>query len=272
MIRSDLYVESTGEVLVESLESAQDELFLVNPTRDTMEELVTTVPGFDDPPVVKLFADEDPLKDVIKDFIIASSLADLVADDVVTIRTLGDVPRSSLLLTDTFLISLVVGNARVAGLSASEESFIGSTHSHYEGRWQSAESCSLRTPPLTRIRETLEEDIGSGAVEDFDRVLDCLETARGDGDGLDEVTIALLVAANNGVLLYDVSRWGEDIRLASKATFSRSKNRLEDKGLIDTEKVPIDVGRPRLRLRLGDGELRAADIEAVAERAQEKLN
>jgi DNA-binding MarR family transcriptional regulator len=117
----------------------------------------------------------------------------------------------------------------------------------------------------------LAEDIGTDAVEDFDAVLETLDTARGGGEGLDEVTIALLVAANNGELLYDISRWGEDIRLASKATFSRSKNRLEDKGLIDTEKVPIDVGRPRLRLMLGHGGLQEADIETVTEKAQAML-
>jgi hypothetical protein len=73
---------------------------------------------------------------------------------------------------------------------------------------------------------------------DFRAVLDSLEAARGGGEGLDEVTISLLVAAKNRELLYDISRWGEDIGLASKATFSRTKTRLEDNGLIETEKVP----------------------------------
>jgi hypothetical protein len=35
-------------------------------------------------------------------------------------------------------------------------------------------------------------------------------------------------------------------------------------GLLDTEKVPIDVGRPRLRLMLGDDRLRDADTDQLA--------
>ena len=52
--------------------------------------------------------------------------------------------------------------------------------------------------------------------------------------------------------------------IASKATFSRTKTRLEDAGIIDTEKVPIDVGRPRLRLKLGDERLHGVDAGELA--------
>ncbi len=98
-----------------------------------------------------------------------------------------------------------------------------------------------------------------------------LETARGGGDGLDEVTIALLVAARHNVLLYDISKWGEDVQLASKATFSRTKNLLEDSGLLATEKVPIEVGRPRLRLVLANSKLKEAPVEEVVRHAQAEL-
>jgi hypothetical protein len=39
-------------------------------------------------------------------------------------------------------------------------------------------------------------------------------------------------------------------------------------GLLDTEKVPIDVGRPRLRLMLGDDRLRDSDTDQLASVAQ----
>ena len=95
-----------------------------------------------------------------------------------------------------------------------------------------------------------------------------METARGDEEDLSEVTVALLVAAKNEQLLYDISKWGEDTGVASKATFSRTKTNLEERGLIDTEKVPIDVGRPRLRLKLADDRLTnvsAAELASVAQ-------
>jgi hypothetical protein len=271
MIHSDLYVENTGEILAEGLRGGEETVFLINPTQETMRELVSTFSTLDVQSGVQLFADEGQLKDLTDDFIVASTIADLVAEDTLSVRTLSEVPHSSFLLTDSYVVSLVENETKAAGLVSTEESFVSSTYSHYAERWRDAETFSLRTPALSHIRETLAEDIGTSAVDDFNAILDTLDTARGGGEGLDEVTIALLVAANNGELLYDISRWGEDIRLASKATFSRSKNRLEDNGLLDTEKVPIDVGRPRLRLMLGDGDLREADIEKVTQRAQSVL-
>ena len=37
----------------------------------------------------------------------------------------------------------------------------------------------------------------------------------------------------------------------------------DDLGLVDTEKVPIDVGRPRLRLKLGDERLEGAAVPSL---------
>ena len=75
------------------------------------------------------------------------------------------------------------------------------------------------------------------------------------------MAVSLLVAAKNEELLYEISKWGEEVGIASKVTFSRTKTMLEERGLIDTEKVPIEVGRPRLRLLLGGECLREADTD-----------
>lgn len=271
MVQSDVHATSTREVLRAGLENAARDLLVINPTQETIRGLVDTYSNTDSLPSVRLLVDEQPLKELTDDFLVASTLADLIADGAMSVRTLTDVPRHSLLLTPEFAISLVEGAEAIAGLTTTDQSFVDETYEEYDSRWDAAADFSLRTPPLTRIRETLEADIGPGAVEDFDRILDTLESARGNGEGLDEVTITLLVAANNGELLYDISRWGEDIRLASKATFSRNKNRLEEAGLIDTEKVPIDVGRPRLRLLLDPATTDGSEIEEIAAEAEEKL-
>jgi len=85
------------------------------------------------------------------------------------------------------------------------------------------------------------------------------------------VALTLLAAAKQEIQLYEISRWGEDVGLASKATFSRAKGRLEDQGMIATEKVPLDVGRPRLRLQLGADRLRDVDASALPAAAQAML-
>ncbi len=271
MIRSNTLEESVGDVLAEGISGIDNDALVVNPSRNTIQELVDVLRDHDDPPTVRVFAAEGPLKDLMDDFLIASAVADLIESDVLAVRTLATVPNSALLLTDGSVVSLVEGIDHAAGLATDDGDFVSSTFDHFEKRWAEAPAFSLRTPPLSQVMETLESDIGTAAAGDFSAILDSLETARGDGDGLDEVTISLLVAARNGELLYDISKWGEDVGVASKATFSRTKTRLEDHGIIDTEKVPIDVGRPRLRLLLGDERLEEASVDELVDETQELL-
>jgi hypothetical protein len=271
MLHTDLYADGAEGIIRTGLTEASGDVFLINPTQQTMQEFVEIFSDSDRETHVKLFADRGPLKDLAEDFLVASTIADRVAEGTLAVRSFDRVPRHSLLLTEEFLVSLVETGDRAAGLVTTEAEFVESTIASYRTRWEVAEPFSLRTPPLSEVRESLEAEIGAETAADFDRMLDALETARGNGEGLDEVTIALLVAAKNRELLYSISRWGEDVRLASKATFSRSKNQLEDEGIIDTEKVPIDVGRPRLRLKLGTQQLRAADVPELTARVQELL-
>jgi len=263
--------DDVGSVLSGVLRESDDAVYVVNPERDTIPELVYCLHDVADPPRVRLLAAEDLLKEVMGDFIIAGHAADLVDVGTLSIRVLEDRPRGSLVVSESAVTSVVAAGDSVGGLTATDEAFVTETRETYDHQWAAAEEFGLRTPPLSRVRETLAVEIDPDAAEDFDAVLDSLDVAKGDGEGLDEVTISLLVAARNGELLYDISKWGEDVSLASKATFSRTKTRLEDAGLIDTEKVPIDVGRPRLRLRLGDDRLREADPAELAELAQERL-
>ncbi|MFB6202680.1 MAG: transcriptional regulator TbsP [Halorhabdus sp.] len=245
--------------------------YLVNPAVDAISELVDVLREFDEPPTVSLLAPEPSLKAVMDDFLVASVAAELIDTDVLAIRLLDEQPVNSLLVTEDAVVSLVTAVETPAGLRTEDESFLDTTRSYYGDVWEAAAEFSLRTPPLARVRSTLEAELGTQTRRDFDAVLESLSVVRGDGQGLDEVTISLLVAARNEQLLYDVSKWGEDVGLASKATFSRTKSTLEELGLLATEKVPIDVGRPRLRLLLGDERLRSADVDELADAARAML-
>ncbi|QLG26685.1 hypothetical protein HUG10_03630 [Halorarum halophilum] len=270
---SNLLEGTTDDILRSVLERSESELVVVDPSADVVEALVEIGSDYeDDLPTLNVVADEGLLKDVMDDFIVASAAADLVDAGDMTFRNLSDGADNTLLVGKESLYALVSAGEHVAALSAEDDAFIADAYETYHEVWSEAEPFNLRTPPLGRVRSTLSEDIGDDVRADFDGVLASLETARGDGDGLDEVTISLLVAAKNDVLLYDISKWGEDVGIASKATFSRTKTRLEDMGLIDTEKVPIDVGRPRLRLKLGDEKLRGADSGGLASVAHSMLN
>jgi hypothetical protein len=257
-------------IIADTVETAQD-VIVVNPARETIRELVKTLDELDSTPAVNILADERELKDVMDDFLIGSLAADLIDADALDIRLLNDPPVNSLLVTSEDVVSVVDVGSTAAGLGTDDAAFVEATREFYEERWDDAQPFTLRTPPLSAVRSTLESELGADTLADFDAVLDSLSVARGDGEGIDEVTISLLVAARNEQLLYDISKWGEDVGLASKATFSRTKTQLEDQGLLDTEKVPIDVGRPRLRLLLGTDALREADAGELAEEAMAQL-
>jgi hypothetical protein len=270
---SNYHAESLSELIEAVLSAAADDLLVIDPDGETVEELVAVATSHGgDRPRMRVVARERVLKDVIDDFLVASNAADLVEDGALSLRTAATDGRTALFVSRDAVVSPVRADTQVAGLSTDDDAFVDAAYGAYRDRWDEAEEFALRTPPLSRVRETLAEDIGSETLADFDAVLDSLRTAGADGDALDEVTISLLVAAKNDVLLYDISKWGEDVGIASKATFSRTKTRLEDLGLVDTEKVPIDVGRPRLRLKLGDEALRDADASDLAEVAREKLS
>ncbi len=271
-MQSNLLEQNIDDLLRTVLEGIDDDLLLVDPSAETVESLIDVATAAADPPTIDVVADERLLKEVMDDFLVAADAADLIDAGVLSLRVLENGADNTLLITEESLVALVTASDHVATLAADDDSFIHDAYETYRNTWETADDFNLRTPALSRVRETLDEQVGEPTREDFDSVLDSLETARGDGDGLDEVTISLLVAAKNDVLLYDISKWGEDVGIASKATFSRTKTRLEDTGLIDTEKVPIDVGRPRLRLKLGDDRLREADSDQLASVAYSMLN
>jgi len=258
-------IDETARTL---LTDAGGSVLVVDPSERAVEALVDVAVELDDPPTLQLLAEESSMKRVMEDFLVASNAADLVEAGVLEIRTADVAPGNELLLTESRLAALVWANGTVAALTTEDASFVSAANDGYGDAWADAEAFSLRTPPLSQVRESLRSEIGDATADDFDAVLESLTTARGNGKGLDEVTISLLVAAKNEELLYDISKWGEDIGIASKATFSRTKTTLEDLGLIDTEKVPIDVGRPRLRLKFGHDKLSGAGSDELASVAQ----
>ena len=265
---SNLLEDETRDVFERALSSVEGDVYLIDPSATVLRALVRYGASSSSFPTVNVVAAPGLLKDVMDDFLVAADAADLITDGTLTLRELDEHVDNTLLVTPESLYAVVTATDAAGALASEDSSFIESAYETYEQLWADSESFSLRTPPLSRVRTTLADDVGDQVQTDFDTVLESLETARGNGDGLDEVTISLLVAAKNEALLYDISKWGEDVGIASKATFSRTKTRLEDIGIIDTEKVPIDVGRPRLRLKFGDERLREADSSDLASIAQ----
>ena len=264
-MNSNLMDRTVADVLRDVLEDEGGTPLVIAPDARTIEALVEVLNEHSPP--VRLLADAATLKQVMEDFLVAGRAADHIEAERLEIRV-DDEGTNTVLITETAVVALVRGNERVAGLQTDRDEFTRDIGDRFGAVWENAEPYTPRIPSLVRIRETLEAELGTATATDFDTVLSSLETAGGADTAFDEVTVSLLVAARNEDLLYDISKWGEDVGIASKATFSRTKTRMEDSGLIETEKVPIDVGRPRLRLKLATSELRAAAADELLELAR----
>ena len=260
-----------GRVVASALRSGSGVAYVVDPTPAILRALVESGVDADRPAPVRVLADRTVLKTVADDFTVATAAAELVDRGAIELRVADADPAAgnALVVTDESVVAVVPMGERAAGLATDDDAFVGEAAETYRNRFEAADAFTLRTPALSAVRASLETDLGDDVRADFDAVFESLDDDS--GPDLDEVVVSLLVAARNDVLLYDISKWGEDVGIASKATFSRTKSELEDRGVIETEKVPIDVGRPRLRLRLGDDRLREADPARLASIAAELL-
>lgn len=239
---------------------------------DGVEDLIEVLRALDDPPRVRLLVEESVLKWLRNDFVLASTAADLIGAETLSLRTTDESFENMLIVADEEVVSVVPAGETVAGLVSDDSEFVDAAHNRWTSAWEAGEEFRLRTPAYSQVADSLTAEFGGDVESDFEVMVGALATTRSAESSLDEVDVSVLVAAKHEEMLYDVSKWGEREGVASKATFSRRKNHLEERGLIETEKVPIDVGRPRLRLLLGDGQLREADTEELVSVATSLLS
>ena len=237
--------------LVEPLSEAEGPVYVTDADAESVEQLIEAVEGEADLPELRVLGVGEELRKVRRNFLLASRAADLVDAGAMSFRTRTPTNNSTALIArDRVLLPVQVETE--TGLVVTEgEGFTAGAYDWCERNWETAEPFDLHTPPLSSIRETMAAEFDPDAQADFDRVLDTTADAR-DRSELDEVMAALLVAAKHELLHYDVSKWGEDIGLASKATFSRKKGTLEEMDVVTTSKEIAEMGRPRQRLSLTD--------------------
>ena len=260
-----IFEDATGEVLSINLDE-QATSVLIEILADNESESESESPS------VRLLAGEEVLKWLRDDFVLASAAAELIEAGTLDIRTATESLQNMLVVTEATVVSLLTpDDEHSAALGTDDEEFVAAARERWYSAWEGGEKFDLRTPAYSRVLNSLAEEFGPEMESDFRTVLDSLASTREESD-LDEVEVSLLVAAKHGQLQYDISKWGENVGVASKATFSRTKTQLEEQGLLDTEKVPIDVGRPRLRLVLGEKRLQEAEAEELASVVRELLS
>lgn len=243
--------------LILSAAASGSTYYVIDPPSAFVTALGPGITEADDPPAVRLLSARPPLRELRQDFLAASEAANHIEDGVLEIRERRSPDGEELRRTESPLVLgegaihslLTLGDGRGARLSGRGGSFQGEAWERCERLWEESDEFPLRTPARQRVAATLESEMGERFREDFEESLTQASSMRNPAE-FEEVTAALLVGAKHGVLHYELSRWGEDVGLASRATFTRRKNRLEEMGVIETENVEAGVGRPRQRLEL----------------------
>jgi hypothetical protein len=258
--------ESNEGAIATILEREGEPFYLVRPTPKILNDIVQTAREHSSPTIHVLAAEAD-LRSVRQQFIIATYAADLVERDDLTLTPTPPAGRGTYIITEeaVYTVGYVDDHQLMFNTNVIPDGLLETCETHRN----SSEPFDLRTPAWATGLETLDDRFGADVRDDFATSIETLRTELNDLE-VDATQIALLIAARHELLLYDISGWGEDIGLCSKATFSRTKNELTEHNVLETEKVPIDVGRPRLRLQLAD-EYASQSIEELLTNVDARL-
>jgi len=247
------------------LADTTEPLYVLRPSLPTLELLVQAVET--DAPTLHVLASSDDLQAVRRQFPLATVVAELQRQDQLTLTAAAPTGRGTVLVTDetAYAVAHVDGELVLCDASSTPDTLLEICREYHE-----AESFDLRTPAWGTVSERLIDTFNTDVEADFRfAIQEWTETV--DEQALGTVEIALLVAGMHDLLLYDLSRWGEELGVASKATFSRGKATLVKADILTSEKVPIDVGRPRLRLTLTD-EYAAYSVAELLDQANETVS
>lgn len=161
----------------------------------------------------------------------------------------SNIQLDSLLFLQEESLTYEIEIGRWLGLANQDEpSLVSEASEEFENLWQGGASLSIDVPPWEDLIENLRETAGERVEKEYKQLIS--GAAAEEIYSLDEISLVIVAGALAEALNYDIGRWSEEMNIASKATISRRKSELESQGVIMTEKVPVEVGRPRQRLKL----------------------
>jgi hypothetical protein len=240
-------VGPTRTVLANILDSLDDDLQIVLTQIESVTGLVDALGDSDSEPTITLLTDEPTASQIRRNFYLATRLVDHIDAGILKHRSL---PADVL-----HLPSLVVGPARLISLLPCENGTLAAVETEnddlqtifaeeFDTLWAAADAFPFRTPGYTQVLTTLGDTMGEEMERDFTEALANDDIQAEFAAGLDPVDVLILIAAKRREQLYTLSRWGERIGLASPGKFSQVKQRLEEDGVIATEKIPQAVADP----------------------------
>lgn len=201
---------------------------------------------------VSVLTDGETAKQLRRRFLTSAHLVDHIEEGTLTVRQTDEYLPSYVVTEQTVTTITGLDDSILTTLTTDDEEFVTSTREELRQRYDDATELSFRTPAYSEMLGALGDELGSEMQADIEAVLSEAVATRNDRTTVDPVRLSILMGAKNEVQFYELGNWGESTGVGSKAKFSREKRKLEDVGLVDTEKIPKDIGRPRQRLVLGE--------------------
>lgn len=258
-----MVLESINETRLEAFTHFLDSeasVFVTTSNASDFTDLAAALNDSDFLGSVNVLTDEDTIKEVRRRFLTASHLVDCIEDDLLQIRSQNQ-QFPTFLLTETDLLTVTgIDDSIVEPFTRTDSEFVERTYEEVTQRFGSGRPVDWRTPAYSHMLKELGEELGETMQTDVTSMLDQALATRDDESDIDPVRLSILAGAKNEVEFYVLGRWGEYTGVASKSKYSREKTRLEDLGIIDTEKIQGGVGRPRQRLVLAD-DMSGTDVE-----------
>jgi hypothetical protein len=266
-VSSDKFTEEHREVFVRLL--TDEPCLLIDPSVAMLSALAAhTLADPSALPETRVSARRPVLKTVRGRLSPATALAEGIVDGSLAVRVLGEPMPTTVLATPSQVHALVDIGEGIAALATDAAPFVDDAWAAYDKQFTNGEQFDLRRPSRSELIGRLADRVSEAAAAEFKTAVDGADRIV----GLDAaISLALVVAARNEQLLYDLGRWSEGVSLASKATVSRQKGRLVDAGLLETEKQPIDIGRPRLRLTVAADALVAVEAANLWSAIRDRL-
>ena len=231
---------------VDDVTETNNYAYLVNPSEHIIKDAVRDV--YDGSNVsIRVLAPEQRVRSALNAFFLEARAAEAIESGTMQIRT-ADIPTVSFIVSpDTLNTIISVGETATIG-ELTDSGMRANLYSQSEAEWKTGGEYTIRSPPVSRVQARLAEKFGKPVQDDFDAALERDTTVDG-------VILMLLLAAKHELQFYEIGRCGEELGVGSRATFSRRKTVLTENGVISTESMQIDIGRPRQQLLLDDSEL-----------------
>lgn len=263
--------DSRLKAITETL-GANDVIQISTSRSKAVTDLVVAMEQGNDLGNVELLTDGATVSNLRDDFLTSTKVAEFVSEDVLEVRSQDTTVPTLLITEDTVTAITGFPEATQTVLRTTDESFLGDASDSFTTWFENASPVRLRKPQYSTLFEELESRFDEDVLTDFKTGLHTAQDEASPQLRINPVLISLLVAAKHELQFYDISRWGENTNLASRATYSRMKNALEDAALIDNEPVRHQVGRPRHQLVLAGALSETTDIEVLIASADSQVS